>query len=150
MHYSVELPRLAPLLRSAGFRLTRPYSVLILAWKLGAALATGNCVIVKPSEVTPLATLKFAELIQEAGFPPGVVNIVNGVGSVTGQALAEHPDVDKVSFTGSTMTGRKVMHSSGNSNLKRVTLELGGKTPNIIFDDANIEQAVKWTAMGIL
>ncbi|GJE86988.1 aldehyde dehydrogenase [Phanerochaete sordida] len=125
------------------------FPIMILAWKLGPALATGNCVIVKPSEVTPLATLKFAELIQEAGFPPGVVNIVTGYGSVAGQALAQHPDVGKISFTGSTLTGRKILHSSGDSNLKRVTLELGGKTPNIIFDDADIEQAVKWTAMGI-
>jgi len=122
---------------------------MILAWKLGPALATGNCVVVKPSEVTPLATLKFAELIQEAGFPPGVVNIVTGHGSIAGQALAEHPDVGKVSFTGSTLTGRKILQSAGNSNLKRITLELGGKTPNIIFDDADIEQAVKWTAFGI-
>lgn len=125
------------------------FPIMILAWKLGPALATGNCVIVKPSEVTPLATLKFCELIAEAGFPPGVVNVVTGHGSVAGQALAQHPDVGKISFTGSTLTGRKILHSAGDSNLKRVTLELGGKTPNIIFDDADLEQAVKWTAMGI-
>ncbi|EKM55657.1 uncharacterized protein PHACADRAFT_144310 [Phanerochaete carnosa HHB-10118-sp] len=124
------------------------FPLMTASWKLGPALATGNCVVLKPSEVTPLAALKLAELIQEAGFPPGVVNVVPGLGSVAGQALAEHLDVGKVSFTGSTLTGRKIMQSSGNSNLKRITLELGGKTPNIIFDDADIEQAVRWTFAG--
>lgn len=123
---------------------------MIVAWKLGPALATGNCVVLKPSEVTPLSALLLAELIKEAGFPPGVVNIVPGLGSVAGQTLAEHPDVGKISFTGSTIVGRKIMEASGKSNLKRVTLELGGKTPNIVFNDADLEQAVKWTAMGIL
>jgi aldehyde dehydrogenase (NAD+) len=123
---------------------------MILTWKLGPALAAGNCLVIKPSEITPLASLKFAELIKEAGFPPGVVSIVPGYGSVAGQALTEHPDVGKVSFTGSTLTGRKIMEATGKSNLKKVTLELGGKTPNIVFDDADVEQAVKWTAFGIL
>ncbi|EKM55660.1 uncharacterized protein PHACADRAFT_144316 [Phanerochaete carnosa HHB-10118-sp] len=125
------------------------FPLLLACRKLGPALATGNCVVLKPSEVAPLGTLKLAELIQEAGFPPGVVNIVPGLGSVAGQALAEHPDVGTIAFTGSTLTGRKIMQSSGNSNLKRITLELGGKTPNIIFDDADIEQAVKWTDIGL-
>ncbi|EKM54556.1 uncharacterized protein PHACADRAFT_258489 [Phanerochaete carnosa HHB-10118-sp] len=125
------------------------FPMTIACWKLAPALATGNCVVLKPSEVTPLGMLKFAELIREAGFPPGVVNIVPGLGSVAGQALVEHPGVGKIAFTGSTLTGRKIMQSSGNSNLKRVGLELGGKSPNIIFDDADIEQAVKWTALGL-
>ena len=123
---------------------------MITAWKLGPALATGNTIVLKPSEVTPLATLKLAELIKEAGFPPGVVNVLPGIGSAAGQAIVNHPDVMKVSFTGSTVTGRKIMESSAKSNLKRVTLELGGKSPNIVFDDADLEQAIKWTAMGIL
>lgn len=118
--------------------------------KLAPALATGNTLVVKPSEITPLSTLKLAELINEAGFPPGTVNIVNGYGPVVGQALSEHPRVDKISFTGSTLVGRKIMEASGKSNLKRVTLELGGKSPTIIFDDADLDQALKWTAVGIL
>lgn len=118
--------------------------------KLTPALATGNTVVLKPSEFTPLSAMKMAEYITEAGFPPGTVNIVNGYGPVVGQALAEHRDVDKISFTGSTLIGRKIMEASGKSNLKRVTLELGGKSPTIIFDDADLEQAIKWTAAGIL
>lgn len=123
---------------------------MISMWKLGPALATGNCVILKPSEVTPLSTLKIADLLKEAGYPPGVVNVVPGYGSVAGQAITEHREIWKVSFTGSTVTGRKIMDAAGKSNLKRVTLELGGKSPNIVFDDADLEQAIKWTAMGIL
>lgn len=124
--------------------------MVIAIGKMVPALATGNTVVLKPSEVTPLSALKIAEYIAEAGFPPGTVNIVNGYGSVVGQALAEHRDVDKISFTGSTFVGRKIMEASGKSNLKRVTLELGGKSPTIIFDDAELEQAIKWTAAGIL
>ena len=123
---------------------------MIAAWKLGPALAAGNCVVLKPSEVTPLATLKLGELIKEAGFPPGVINIVPGLGSVAGQAISDHVSIGKVSFTGSTAVGRMIMQSAGKSNLKRVTLELGGKTPNIVFDDADLEQAIKCTASGIL
>lgn len=118
--------------------------------KVTPALATGNTVVLKPSEITPLSALKLAELISEAGIPPGVVNIVPGHGPVAGQALADHPDVRKISFTGSTIVGRKIMKASSESNLKRVTLELGGKSPAIIFDDADLEQAIKWAAMGIL
>ena len=106
--------------------------------------------ILKPSEVTPLSTLKLAELISEAGFPPGVVNVLNGYGSVVGQAITEHPDIRKVSFTGSTLTGRRIMETSSKTNLKRITLELGGKSPTIIFDDADVEQAIKWTIAGVL
>ena len=123
---------------------------MIASWKLGPALATGNTVILKPSEVTPLAALKLASLVAEAGFPPGVVNVVNGYGSVVGQAITEHPDVRKVSFTGSTLIGRKVMETASRTNLKRVTLELGGKSPVLVFDDADLEQAVKYTAGNVL
>ena len=94
--------------------------------------------------------MKLAELVKEAGFPDGVYNVVPGRGVVAGQALTEHPLVGKVSFTGSTLTGRKVMEAAARSNLKRVTLELGGKSPAIVFDDADIEQAVKWVSAGIL
>jgi aldehyde dehydrogenase (NAD+) len=106
------------------------------------ALATGNVVVFKPSEVTPLSTLKFAELVKTAGFPPGVINIINGYGKDVGQALSEHPDIGKISFTGSTLTGRRIMESAARTNLKRVTLELGGKSPTIIFDDADLQKAV--------
>ena len=123
---------------------------MIASWKLGPALATGNTVVLKPSEVTPLSVLKLMDLINEAGFPPGVVNVVNGIGNVVGQAISEHPRILKVAFTGSTLTGRKVMDAAARTNLKRVTLELGGKSPNIIFDDADLEQAIRWSALGIL
>ncbi|KAF9016045.1 aldehyde dehydrogenase [Hymenopellis radicata] len=121
----------------------------MVSWKIGPALATGNTVVLKPSEVTPLTAQKLAANIIEAGFPPGVVNIVNGYGATVGQAIAEDPIIEKVAFTGSTATGRRIQEASAKSNLKAVTLELGGKSPNIIFDDADLEQAVKWTARGI-
>ena len=121
-----------------------------MSWKIAAALATGNTVVIKPSEVTPLSTLKLAEFVSEAGVPPGVVNVVPGLGSVAGQAITEHPEIGKVSFTGSTLTGRKIMEAAAKSNLKRVTLELGGKSPTIIFDDADLEQAIKWAIAGVL
>ncbi|GJE91571.1 aldehyde dehydrogenase [Phanerochaete sordida] len=125
------------------------FPLMIMAWKLGPALATGNCVVLKPSEVTPLGALKVAELVRLAGFPPGVVSVLPGLGRSAGQALIEHGAVGKVSFTGSVATGRRILAASGAGNLKRVTLELGGKSPNIVFDDADVEQAIKWTAMGI-
>jgi len=100
--------------------------------------------------VTPLSAAFVAGLIKEAGFPPGVVNIVTGYGNKAGARIAEHPDIWKVAFTGSTLTGRKIQEASAKSNLKVVTLELGGKSPNIIFDDADIEQAIKWAAFGVL
>ncbi|KAK7051661.1 hypothetical protein VNI00_004640 [Paramarasmius palmivorus] len=121
----------------------------MLSFKLGPALATGNAVVLKPSEITPLTALKFAGLLNEAGFPPGVVNIVNGYGHTVGQALSSHPQIRKIAFTGSTLTGRKILEASAKSNLKVVSLELGGKSPVVVFDDADIEQAVKWTASGI-
>lgn len=106
--------------------------------------------LLKPSEVTPLSALKLAELVHEAGFPPGVFNVLPGLGSSAGQALAEHKDIGKISFTGSGVVGRKIMETAARTNLKRVTLELGGKSPSIVFDDANLEQAFKWVAGGIL
>jgi len=117
--------------------------------KLGPALATGCTVVLKPSEITPLSVLYFCDLIKEAGFPPGVVNVVNGYGPVAGEAISRHMDINKVSFTGSPVTGRLVAKAAVESNLKTVTLELGGKSPNIIFDDADIDQAVKWADFGI-
>ncbi|KAK0235389.1 aldehyde dehydrogenase [Armillaria nabsnona] len=125
------------------------FPMLMVGWKLGPALATGNTVVLKPSEITPLTAQRLCDFIIEAGFPPGVVNVVNGYGNTVGQAISEHPDVSKVAFTGSTLVGRKIQEASAKSNLKAVSLELGGKSPCIIFDDANIEQAVKWTASGI-
>ncbi len=122
----------------------------MLAFKIGPALATGNTIVLKPSELTPLSALRLTHLINEAGFPPGVVNIVNGYGSTVGQAIAEHMDIGKVAFTGSTAVGRIIMESAAKSNLKKVTLELGGKSPNIIFDDADLKQAVSWAIHGIL
>jgi aldehyde dehydrogenase (NAD+) len=125
-------------------------SVLMLSWKLGPALATGNSVVLKPSEFTPLTAMIVTELINEAGFPPGSVNIVTGYGPTVGQAISEHMGIEKVAFTGSTLVGRKIMEAAAKSNLKNVTLELGGKSPNIIFNDANLEQAVNWALYGIL
>lgn len=122
----------------------------MMTWKLAPALACGNSIVFKPSEVTPLSALRMASLIEEAGFPPGVVNIINGYGNTVGQAIAENMIIEKIAFTGSTLTGRKIMEAAAKSNLKNVTLELGGKSPNIIFDDAEMEQAVKWAAHGIL
>nr|BAV14020.1 aldehyde dehydrogenase [Pholiota microspora] len=125
------------------------FPLFMVSWKLGPALATGNTIVLKPSELTPLTALKVGDLIVEAGFPPGVVNIVNGYGSVVGQAITEHPRLRKVAFTGSTVVGRKVMKASAETNLKVVTLELGGKSPTIIFDDADLEKAVRWASFGI-
>src|SRR5215469_4772254 len=112
------------------------FPLLMAAWKLGPALATGNCVVLKPAEQTPLTALKLAELIAEAGVPEGVVNVVPGYGETAGAALAAHNDVDKVAFTGSTEVGKLIVAAAA-GNLKKVTLELGGKSPNIIFDDAD-------------
>ncbi|QUT08320.1 aldehyde dehydrogenase family protein [Sphingobium phenoxybenzoativorans] len=116
--------------------------------KLAPALAAGNSCVVKPAEETPLSTLRLAELALEAGIPEGVLNVVLGLGHVAGQALADHPGVDKISFTGSTETGKKIVRASA-GNLKRVTLELGGKSPAIVFDDADLEATIPQVAMGI-
>jgi aldehyde dehydrogenase (NAD+) len=122
----------------------------MLSWKLGPALATGNTVVLKPSEFTPLTALYMCNLFQEAGFPPGVVNVINGYGNTVGSAISSHMDIDKVAFTGSTLVGRRIMEAAARSNLKNVTLELGGKSPNIVFADADLELAVGWASHGIL
>ncbi|XP_006009078.1 aldehyde dehydrogenase X, mitochondrial [Latimeria chalumnae] len=119
------------------------FPLVMQAWKLGPALATGNTVVMKIAEQTPLTALHLASLIKEAGFPPGVVNIITGYGSTAGAAVARHMDVDKVAFTGSTEVGRLIQKTAGKSNLKRVTLELGGKSPSIVLADADMEQAVQ-------
>ena len=124
------------------------FPLLMAAWKLGPALATGNCVVLKPAEQTPLTALRLAELIAEAGVPDGVVNVVPGFGETAGAALAAHGDVDKVAFTGSTEVGKLIVEASGATNLKKLTLELGGKSPNIVFDDA-VEGAVEGAANAI-
>ncbi|GAN01737.1 conserved hypothetical protein [Mucor ambiguus] len=125
------------------------FPLMLLGWKLGPALATGNTVVVKTSEMTPLSALKVCQLVVEAGFPPGVINIITGYGAVTGDALSRHMKVSKIAFTGSTAVGRRIMQAAAESNLKKVTLELGGKSPNIIFEDADLDQAVRWAHKGI-
>ena len=125
-------------------------AVIMMAWKLGPALATGNTVVLKPSEVTPLTAIRVAHIINEAGFPPGVVNILTGYGNTVGEAMSHHMKIGKIAFTGSGLVGRKILAASAESNLKDVTLELGGKSPNIIFDDADLEQAINWAVFGIL
>lgn len=119
------------------------FPLLMQAWKLAPALACGCTVVLKVAEQTPLTALRVGELIMEAGFPPGVVNILPGFGPTAGQALARHMDVDKIAFTGSTEVGHLIMKASAESNLKRVTLELGGKSPNIVFADTDIDAAVE-------
>ena len=123
------------------------FPLLLASWKLGPALACGNCVILKPAEQTPLTALRFGELALEAGLPAGVLNIVTG-GPETGAALVKHPGVDKIAFTGSTSVGKEIMRSSADT-LKRVTLELGGKSPNIVFADSQMDSAVKGALNGI-
>jgi len=117
------------------------FPLLMLAWKWGPALACGNTVVMKPAEQTPLTALRVAELAREAGFPPGVVNIVNGMGETTGAALVVHPDVDKIAFTGHVDTA-KIIQKAAADTLKRTTFELGGKSPNVIFADCDMDQAV--------
>lgn len=124
------------------------FPLMFCSWKLGPALAAGNTVVMKPSELTPLSTLRLAQMMQEVGFPDGVVNIVPGYGHLAGQRLAEHPDVNKIAFTGSTATGKKIIAASAD-NLKRVSLELGGKGPNIVFEDAVLPAAVGGSAFAI-
>lgn len=125
------------------------FPLLMQAWKLGPALAAGNTVVLKPAEQTPLTALRIGELITEAGFPPGVVNILPGYGPTAGQALARHMDVDKVAFTGSTEVGHLIMEAAAQTNLKRVTLELGGKSPVVVFADADIDYTIESTHFGL-
>jgi aldehyde dehydrogenase (NAD+) len=115
------------------------------AWKWGPALAMGCTIVLKPAEQTPLTALRIAQLAQEAGYPDGVINVVPGFGPTAGAALARHMDVDKIAFTGSTEVGQIIMKHAAETNLKRVTLELGGKSPNIIFADADVEKAAKFS-----
>jgi aldehyde dehydrogenase (NAD+) len=125
------------------------FPMLMMAWKLAPALATGNTVVLKPAEQTPLSALRIGELIVEAGFPPGVVNVLPGFGPTAGAAIARHMDVDKIAFTGSTEVGRLIMEAAAKSNLKPVTLELGGKSPNIIFADVDLDEAVEGAHLGL-
>ena len=139
----------------------------MFSWKIAPALATGNTIVLKvrfilfspsaiqpnnfqPSELTPLTAIRMCALIQEAGFPAGVLNIITGYGPTAGAAISSHMKIGKVAFTGSTLVGRKIMEAAAKSNLKPVTLELGGKSPNVIFDDADLDQAVNWASHGIL
>src|SRR6204780_3076794 len=124
------------------------FPMLMLAWKLAPALATGNTVVMKPAEQTPLSALRIGELIVEAGFPAGVVNLLPGFGPTAGAAIANHMDVDKVAFTGSTEVGHLIMEAAAKSNLKRVTLELGGKSPNSVFAAPALEKAVEAPPSG--
>jgi aldehyde dehydrogenase (NAD+) len=124
------------------------FPIMFTSWKMGPALAAGNCVVLKPAELTPLSSLKIAELMRDVGFPPGVVNVVPGYGAVAGQYLAEHAGVQKIAFTGSTATGRKIVAASA-GNLKRVQLELGGKGANIVFDDADLPAAIGGSAFAV-
>ncbi|KXN92973.1 Aldehyde dehydrogenase, partial [Leucoagaricus sp. SymC.cos] len=117
--------------------------------KLAPALATGNAVVLEPSELPPFTTLFIANLLNEVSVPPGVINIVNGYGSIVGSTIPLHTDMDKVAFTGSTITGRKILAAAAEFNLKAVTLELGGKSPTIVFDDTDLEQAIKWGGHSI-
>jgi aldehyde dehydrogenase (NAD+) len=119
------------------------FPMLMQAWKWGPALAMGNTVVLKPAEQTPLTALYVAQLAMEAGYPQGVINVIPGYGPTAGGAIASHMDVDKVAFTGSTEVGQLIMQAAGRSNLKRVSLELGGKSPNVVFADADIELAIQ-------
>ena len=125
------------------------FPLLMAAWKLAPALAAGNTVILKPAEQTPLTALRLADIFVEAGFPPGVVNVLTGPGLPTGAALTAHMGVNKVAFTGSTEVGRKIMAAAAGSNLKRVSLELGGKSPNVIFADADLSKAVRGATWAV-
>ena len=125
------------------------FPLAMLAWKLGPCLATGCVSVMKTSEKTPLSALKVCELFVEAGFPDGVINMLSGFGPTCGSHMAKHKDVDKVAFTGSTKVGYEIMRNSHVNNLKRITLELGGKSPNIILDDADVDVAVSQAQVAL-
>ncbi|MCI0700797.1 MAG: aldehyde dehydrogenase family protein [Planctomycetia bacterium] len=125
------------------------FPLLMQAWKWAPALACGNTVVLKPAEQTPLTALRVAQLAQEVGFPDGVINVVPGYGPTAGAALSGHMDVDKIAFTGETTTGKIVMKAAADSNLKRVSLELGGKSPNIVFADADLDAAIEGAYFGL-
>ena len=144
-----------------GMTLTEPYGVIgaitpwnfpisMAGWKLGPALAAGNAVVLKPSEMTPFSTLYMAELAVKAGIPSGLINIVLGDGQTTGNAITGHPDIAKVSFTGSTMAGAAIMQNIARTGIKPMTLELGGKSPQVVFADADLDLAASAIARGIL
>ena len=124
------------------------FPLMFTSWKLGPALAAGNTVVLKPAELTPLSSLAIAELVRDVGFPPGVVNIIPGYGATAGKRLAEHDRVAKLAFTGSTTTGRGIIHASA-GNLKKLQLELGGKGPNLVFEDAELDAAIAGSAFAI-
>jgi aldehyde dehydrogenase (NAD+) len=124
------------------------FPLLLAAWKIAPALACGNAVIVKPASQTPLTALALGELAIDVGFPPGVLNVITGAGSTVGQALVEHPGIDKIAFTGDTSTGRSIMRGAADT-LKKITLELGGKSPNIVLADADIDAAIRGATIGI-
>src|SRR5579872_207365 len=125
------------------------FPLLMQAWKWGPALACGNTIVLKPAEQTPLTALRVAALAQEAGFPDGVVNVVPGYGPTAGAAVSSHMDIDKVAFTGEGCTGQLIMEAAAKSNLKRVSLELGGKSPNVVFADADLDAAVEGAYFGL-
>ena len=124
------------------------FPLLLASWKVAPALAAGCCVILKPASQTPLTALALAEVAQEAGLPPGVLNVITGPGSKVGQMIVEHPGIDKIAFTGDTSTGKGIMKGSADT-LKRITLELGGKSPNIVFPDADLDAALRGATTGI-
>jgi aldehyde dehydrogenase (NAD+) len=124
------------------------FPLLLTSWKVAPALACGNTVIIKPASQTPLTAIALAEIAQEAGVPPGVINVITGPGSKVGQMLVEHPGIDKIAFTGDTSTGKGIMKGSAET-LKRITLELGGKSPNIVFPDADLDAAIRGATTGI-
>ncbi|ORY29112.1 aldehyde dehydrogenase domain-containing protein [Naematelia encephala] len=125
------------------------YPIQMWAWKVAPALAAGCTIVMKPSELTPLTALMLNELAIEAGFPPGVVNTLPGLGATTGDAISRHMEIDKIAFTGSVLTGRKISKAAADSNLKKVTLELGGKSPIVVFASADLEDAAEWVATAI-
>lgn len=125
------------------------YPLMMLSWKMAACLAAGNTLVLKPAEVTPLTAMKFAELVVRAGFPPGVINILPGKGRIVGQAMTDHSDIRKIGFTGSTGVGKHIMKSAALSNVKKVSLELGGKSPLIIFEDCDLDKAVRLGAQSV-
>ncbi|KAM8886082.1 aldehyde dehydrogenase 1A1-like isoform 2-T2 [Spinachia spinachia] len=143
------LNKLADIVERDHLLLAWNFPVMMFAWKIAPALCCGNTVVIKPAEQTPLSALHMAALIKEAGFPPGVVNVVPGYGQTAGSAISHHMDIDKVAFTGSTDVGKLIQKAAGESNLKRVTLELGGKNPTIVFADCDLEHAVEQAHSGL-
>lgn len=125
------------------------YPLMMLSWKMAACIAAGNTCLIKPAQTCPLTALKFAELTVKAGFPPGVINVITGTGSEAGQAMADHNLIRKLGFTGSTNIGKTVMRSCAESNLKKCSMELGGKSPLVIFADCDFEKAVKHVSLSL-